>query len=149
MADDKVTAYLAEAEARNEQSLGPSVTALPVSVAAVRVLMESAADIPRLIAAVRAGLDLHKPFGIYDECDHDHSDKDVAEGVAVDAGFYFACNDALQYRICTGCCTSGGDRPEQTEECVTHHDHGPGKPWCRTYQAMAAELLEEVPADEH
>ena len=57
MSDDKATAYLAEVERRSESPLA-HVTSLPVSHEGVRQLMESAGDVPRLIAAVRAGLEL-------------------------------------------------------------------------------------------
>jgi hypothetical protein len=49
---DQVTAYLAEVRERSDRPLGPTVGALPVSVDAVRRLLESAGDVPRLLAAV-------------------------------------------------------------------------------------------------
>lgn len=58
---DKLTATLAEIRERSAQPLGPDVGALPVSNEAVRRLMASAADVPRLLAALEAVLALHKP----------------------------------------------------------------------------------------
>jgi hypothetical protein len=52
---DPVAAYLVEVRERSDRPLGPIV---PISNDAVRYLMESAADVPRLAAAVEAALDL-------------------------------------------------------------------------------------------
>lgn len=54
---DKVTAYLAEVRERSERPL-PHVTSLPIGHDGVRALMESAADVPRLLAVVEAVLAL-------------------------------------------------------------------------------------------
>lgn len=82
--------------------------------------------------------EIHKPFGIYDECDHDHGDgpgDESPSATVVDVdGIGLTCN--LMYSICTNCCAFGGDL--QSEECAGVHDHGPGKPICAT-----AVLLDE------
>jgi len=102
--------------------------------------LRSVADVPRLVGAVEAVRSIHKPFGIYDECGHDHTEEDLASGFAVDANLHYACADALMYRICTECCTEGMG---QSEACVSSHEHGPGKPFCRTIEAITRKVLGE------
>ncbi len=58
MAEGRVATYLAEARERSERPVS-HVTSLPVSHDGVRGLMESAADVPRLLAAVEAVLAIH------------------------------------------------------------------------------------------
>jgi hypothetical protein len=60
MPEDKVAAYLAGVRERSDRPLGPGVGALPISNEAVRHLMESAADVPHLLAAVGAALKYHR-----------------------------------------------------------------------------------------
>lgn len=83
------------------------------------------------IEAVKA---IHKPFKVFDECDHDHGDEPADESpgatvVDVD-GIGLTCNH--MYSICTACCTDDG----QTEYCADGHDHGRGKPICPTTAAL-------------
>ena len=67
---DEVTAYLEEVRERTERPL-PHVTSLPIGHDGVRVLMESAADVPRLLAAVEAARDLTRDImgDLPGECD--------------------------------------------------------------------------------
>jgi hypothetical protein len=60
MTEDRVAAYLAEVRERTERPV-PHATSLPIGHAGVRTLMESAADVPRLLAAVKAALVQHQP----------------------------------------------------------------------------------------
>lgn len=64
MADttDRVAAEIAAIRQRSDAPLGPHAGSLPIGNEAVRRLMESAADVPRLLAAVEAALALHKPM---------------------------------------------------------------------------------------
>ena len=76
--------------------------------------------------------ELHRPFGIHDECDckpDDAGEVTHAGPAVVDCGEYETCEPAV-YRICAHCCC--GADGEQTEECVSAHDHGTGKPVCVT-----------------
>ena len=77
------------------------------------------------ISRVRA---LHKPFGIYDECGHDHKQGDPG---VVWTGDDYSCTHL--YDICTECCAPTYER---TGECAEAHDHGPGKPICATIAAL-------------
>jgi hypothetical protein len=66
---------------------------------------------------------LHSLWRVYDECDHEHTDEDVAAGVAQDIQEVgYTCNQTAV--ICSLCCTSGppGWR-DQSEECATYHEH--------------------------
>jgi hypothetical protein len=60
MAEDRAAAYLAEVRERTERPVA-HVTSLPISHDGVRGLMESAGDVPRLLAAVEAVLAQHQP----------------------------------------------------------------------------------------
>lgn len=77
---------------------------------------------------------LHLPWRIYDEPDHYH-DPDDAEMAAgdharVETRDFATCEAMYLYTICTCCCTDAGGN--QTEQCVTTHDHGKDKPRCPT-----------------
>ena len=93
----------------------------------------------QIVAEVLA---LHAPFKIYDECEHDHTDKEVREGRAVyieDLGY--TCESALMYVICRECCTNGDeDDRYQTEECNDYHEHAAdgSKPRCPTAALVAS-----------
>lgn len=144
--DDKVAAYLAEAEERwsKAEYVGLKDWVVPEPGPQLRYLP----DVHRLIKAVRAGLAEHQAFGIYDECGHDHEDSEPGSGdlIRVDE-VGLVCADGFQYRICKACCTSGPPNWYQTEECVSSHGHGRDEPWCRTHEAMSSALLGEVPED--
>lgn len=94
------------------------------------------------IARVRA---IHGPYGIWDECDHQHQPGDPGVADIDDIGL--TCNQL--YVICRVCCTNGhinaaGEYlPEQqSEECVDRHDHGPRRPICSTITALDAAISE-------
>lgn len=78
--------------------------------------------------------ELHKPFGVYDNCGHDHNDAELADEICLrvdDVGL--TCDEGLMYEICRECCTNGD---YQTEECGTNHRHVKGKPICPTIAAL-------------
>lgn len=145
MSDDKVTAYLAEVEQRCDTASHATWQDYATALELLGGALRSLADVSRLLTAVRAVLDLHQPFGIYDDCGHEHTTQEVIEGDAIDTGLFYACPNSLMYRICTECCTVG---MEQTENCASEHDHGPGKPFCRTHDAIAKALLGEGGTDD-
>jgi len=132
---DPVTAYLAGVRRRDEG------WHIPFSPA--RCCELSQADVPRLLAAVEAARALHQPFSIYDECEHDHTEADVASLAAVDAGEFLTCADSLIYVICAGCCLGRSAGYGQTQDCADEHDHGEGRPICPTHAAISAALLGE------
>jgi hypothetical protein len=84
--------------------------------------------------------ELHAPFNIYDECDHEHTDEDVREGKALDIHEVgYTC--ALSYVSCRECCTDyDGLHYWPTEECADHHEHtlNPDDR-CATVALLAAE----------
>jgi hypothetical protein len=76
MADDRVTATLEEIRERTERPVA-SVTSLPITHPGVRGLMESAADVPSLLAAIDGVLAGHTDCPVFigaDECDHPEPD---------------------------------------------------------------------------
>lgn len=149
MSNDKVTAYLAEVErrVRQREELVARMEFAAVSAPEFNAAQDRLAECaPVLLAAVRAGLGLHQPHRIYDECGHDHYDDEPGDLYRVDE-IGLVCSDGFRYRICRECCTSGEPNFCQTEECVTGHGHGEGRPICRTWQAMAGELLGEDGTD--
>ena len=140
MPDDRLSAVLAEIRERSERPLGPSAMALPISSPAVQGLLESAADVPRLLAALDAVLRLHRPHRIYDECEHEHTEDEVRAGTAVDAGEFFACEESFERVVCRHCCAADGYG--QTEDCAT--DHAADECWpCPTAQAITRALTGE------
>lgn len=96
--------------------------------------------VARLIAEIEGPIrELHSPFGIYTECDHDHDEADIENDLAFEVmEVGTVCEDGLMYRVCLSCCTGNG---YQTEECVTNHEHGKDEPICKTIAT-----LEKVPA---
>jgi hypothetical protein len=63
VADDPLSAALEEIRERSARPLGPSAMALPISSPAIRSLLESAADVPRLLAALDTVLKLADEAG--------------------------------------------------------------------------------------
>jgi hypothetical protein len=73
---------------------------------------------------------LHREHKIYDECGHKHTEAD--EGVRNISDVGLVCDEGYMYSVCHYCCTdSVGD---QTEECVSEHDHSTGL--CATRRAL-------------
>ena len=96
---------------------------------AVLLFAEMASDsLPALLAAsaerdaLAAKLDavraLHRPVGIYDECEC--SDEAKAEGHEDVEEVGLTCN--RMYTVCAECCR---DDVYQTEDCANYHDHKP------------------------
>jgi hypothetical protein len=85
----------------------------------------------RIIAAVRK---LHKPFRIYEECDHDEHGDDAD---LIECEDFTTCEDGYLHSICTECCTTDvyGTR-EQTENCAGAHRHDDARPLCATIAAL-------------
>lgn len=83
-----------------------------------RRALVSAEDVPALIGAVRAVLELHAPLRIYDDCGHRHTAEDVEAGRAKNISEVgYVCEDGFEYEICHECCTDG---EYQTEDCALH-----------------------------
>lgn len=91
-----------------------------------------------VIAAAREALapirELHRPWTIYAECDHQLDDDpheignehpDSLHHYEYEIGW--TCE--VMYKVCAECCV---DDVYQSEDCANYHDHGPGKPICPT-----------------
>jgi hypothetical protein len=74
---------------------------------------------------------IHKPFGIWDECDCPDERKDDSDHVEIDE---VGRTCRRLYDVCAECCV---DNDYHTEGCADSHDHGPGKPICATIAALA------------
>jgi hypothetical protein len=140
MPDDPLSA-LEEIRERSERPLGPSAMALPISSPAVRGLLESAGDVPRLLAVVDAVLKLHRQHRLYDECGHEHSEDEVRAGLAADAGEFLACEDGFERKVCRHCCANDGNG--QIEDCAVTHLADECWP-CSTVQAITRELTTDA-----
>lgn len=93
---------------------------------------------PAAFRALRAVLDLHKPFRIYDECGHNHAEGEA--GVIEVEEIGLVCEDGYQYSICGECCA---DDVYQKEECGSDHHH-PCYP-CPTVRAITSVLGDTTP----
>jgi hypothetical protein len=84
--------------------------------------------------------ELHRPFGIYDECGHDHTEEQLEAGDCLEIDEVgLTCEDGLMYQVCEHCCIK--EWFGQTEDCASDHKHGKGEPICAT-----AAILERVDA---
>lgn len=85
-----------------------------------------------VLARLRA---LHRPFGIYDECDCKR-DTETGETVhhdgqeVIDCGDFETCQPPMWF-VCAHCCRDVAGE-YLTLECTEHHIHGPGTPHCQT-----------------
>ena len=101
------------------------------------VIESRLAEVPALLAerdALAAKLDavraLHRPVGIYDECEC--SDEAKAEGHEDVEDIGLTCN--RMYTVCAECCR---DDVYQTEDCANYHDHEPDEAHhCPTIRAL-------------
>jgi hypothetical protein len=76
---------------------------------------------------IDALIKLHRPFGVYDECEHDHGEDGRVVVRINDVGF--VCAEGFLYWVCRECRTGDG---YISEDCANGHDHGPDKPICAT-----------------
>jgi hypothetical protein len=97
------------------------------SLTATKFALES--EVAELRATIERVEAVHRPFGIYDECGHDHKAPGGEVHDIEDVGL--TC--ARLYEICRECCTADGEW--QTEECIDH-DHRAGRPICDTIAAL-------------
>ena len=79
----------------------------------------------RMVQALRA---LHRPYGVYDLCDHEHVENDP-DALYID-GVGWTCEAGLLETICRHCCTQL--EYGQTEDCATDHKHLPSTALCPT-----------------
>lgn len=87
----------------------------------------------RALDVAIAAAEVHKPFGIYEECGHDHDEQEIDgdSGVIVVEALDkpYTCNEGLLYRVCEACHTDSGEVREDT---------GDGLWPCSTYKRMEA-----------
>lgn len=89
----------------------------------IRWLLDEAETMEATLERIR---DLHRPFAIYDACNHEHGTTDEVGVVNID-DIGLTC--AKMYDVCRRCCRCD---TSQSEECMAEHDHGPDKPICAT-----------------
>ena len=105
---------------------------------AASALESQAERIASLEAVIAKVKELHRPYDIYEPCDHGHDSDDTGvyeEGVVDVEGVGLTC--AKIYDICAHCCTADYLDGGQTEECADGHKHGPGVPICKTAAIIA------------
>ena len=91
------------------------------------------AEVERLSAQLNAVRALHRPVGIYDECECSAEAK--AEGHEDVEEVGLTCN--RMYTVCAECCR---DDVYQTEGCASYHDHKPDEAHhCPTIRALDEE----------
>ena len=101
----------------------------PTSVdLAQRVLRRLAADDRTVAMAVRAVMELHCPYRIYDDCGH--QPHDYAEDGSIPAdlveleGIGLVCEKGYLYSICRECCADVVEpHVFQRAVCNDHHEH--------------------------
>jgi hypothetical protein len=101
--------------------------------AAMATWAESEVELREARAVIEKVRELHRPYGIYGECGHDHEPED--EGVVLVEDIGYTCDK--EYDVCSACCAS--EYSGQSEFCVDAHDHGPGKPICPTFDILPKE----------
>lgn len=90
------------------------------------------AELDDQAAAVERVRKLHRPFGVYSECDCEDTSSGHVE--VEDVGT--TCN--LLYAVCSECCTDDG---YQREDCANYHDHHLGERYhCPTIRALDGEV---------
>ena len=100
---------------------------------AADALLDAAAERDALAATVERVRALHRPVGIYDECEC--SDEAKAEGHEDVEDIGLTCN--RMYTVCAECCR---DDVYQTEDCASYHDHKPDEAHhCPTIRALDEE----------
>ena len=101
-------------------------------------ITESPEDrIRRFAGVIEAVQQLHRPFRIYEECDHgfllpEHGD-DV---VLIECEDFTTCEDGYAYSVCAECCCDSYGEELRTEYCVVAHEHDDSKPRCATIAAL-------------
>lgn len=144
---DRVTAALNEIRQRSERPVA-RVGSLPITHPGVRGLMESAGDVPCLLAALDRVLALHHKSTIYALsvsahdtqepprvwCGHTYEETENGRHVIADNDSVL-CLDKPEGDVCAECWEEGGDEAVE---------------WpCPTYRAISAALLgEPAPAGE-
>lgn len=94
----------------------------------------SRTDLPALLAAVQAVLELHRAVPIYDECECESpSPEDGRHKYISEVGV--TCNRL--YVVCRECCI---DDEYQKEDCANYHNHDPLGSNCSTVRAITAAL---------
>ena len=100
---------------------------------AAAALLNAAAERDRLVEAVARVRALHRPVGIYDECECSDEAKAGGHEDVEDIGL--TCN--RMYTVCAECCR---DDVYQTEDCANYHDHKPDEAHhCPTIRALDEE----------
>ena len=78
---------------------------------------------------------IHHPYGIYEECGHDHEPDESGVTEVDDVGL--VCAEGKIYEICVSCCMEGLSSTGQTETCASSHGHRLGESICATMKEIA------------
>lgn len=136
--DDLISGFAeASARAKHEYEVAKTTVALPHDVLVERldavIASDSISDVHArlLAAALHSVLNRHRPRGIYQECDHEHTDEDLAAGLCLDIDEVgYVCQVGLMYSVCSECCSDGDYA--QGERCADGHEHHLDGPICMT-----------------
>ena len=110
----------------NANLIAEAINALPA-------LLDAAAERDALAATVERVRALHRPVGIYDECECPDEAKSEGHEDVEEVGL--TCN--RMYTVCAECCR---DDVYQTEDCANYHDHKPDEAHhCPTIRALDEE----------
>ena len=77
-------------------------------------MLAARSRIAELEARLAAVMAIHKPFGVYDECGHDHQSGEDGTFEVPDVGT--VCAAGPLYRVCTACHTVDGVLTEDADE---------------------------------
>jgi hypothetical protein len=88
----------------------------------------------KAIARIR---ELHRPWKVYGECGHEHTDGDGSFEID-DVGL--TCGLGYMYSVCELCCLHGDGESEQTEDCWAAHNHTKDDTaYCATMRVIKSE----------
>jgi len=126
MTEEELDAIAARAAAA---TLGPWIKA------AITHMDEAFAERDEAQATIARVAAIHRPYGIYEECGHDHEPDEPGVTEVDDVGL--VCAEGKLYDICGSCCAhdfEGG----QNLECAENHMHAKGEAICDTFAALHA-----------
>ena len=111
-------------------------TATGVRIVNAQFIADARTDVPAMVAALRAVVDLHKPWTVYGECDCAEDDKRLGHVFVEEIGE--TCR--VEAIVCEACCSEQGKGEWHAEECATYHEHRDGQPICATVARIEAAL---------
>ena len=139
-ADDRPQVWVTTTDGDAEFSVGPVHYVTHQTQHDGQFIADARTDVPALVAALREAQStiarvaaIHRPYGIYEECGHDHEPDEPGVTEVDDVGL--VCAEGKMYDICGSCCAhdfEGG----QDAECAENHAHAKGEAICDTFAAL-------------